>query len=1111
MGKILFVISFSISLISYGQDSPQEPIYAGEKKSIKNGADTVFYNSQVIKSIINYNSGKREGKSKWFHRNGTISSTANYIDGKENGLSIWYDEDGNKKSQGEYKDDLMVGNHQWFYPNGTIKKEIPYTNNVVAGYLKQYNENGVLTDKHMYQNSKKNGPYEIYYPNGNINGKGTYLNDVLDGEVLEYHLSGQLYLKGQFVEGKKEGRFELFDTNGNATEVIDFEHDIEVNRNGLIEGFNSLANKGMESSFTSDHKNTIEIMEKALQAASKENIKMTSQLGGVYYHLGRSQYKLGKYKEAEFNYLKAIEIFLHLEGEFGFNFSRMCHNLATIYLDIGDYGKSELYFNKAIIARKNNSAATGFDVASSKTGLGSLYYSTNRYNEAKEIFEEVLSFYEDNLEPNHELVLQLKGKIAGVPNKNAGVYAELTEHLEVLNSYLENDIKKNEYYIETCLNIAMLYVRQNMLNEASIYVVEGLNTYDSLNLNDPSILAYLIEVKAYIHYKDKEFEKAKKAYQLALNIRKHTTGPQNKSYISSYFKYGEILLELGETQEAAQVLVSATRRSLGNMVTNSTSLLRKDRKELYANQRLVINDFLVKFKELHKQVPELSAELFDLILNFKFSLLRSNINFKNWANNSQDSKVRQLYEEWLRVQDNIGWAYNTGVLAHAEGATLLDRSLPLSYEIERELLDKYNPDLNSLNEVSWKEIRALLKPGEAVVEIIRSIDFGQNQNDEDYFYVILIVRADSIDAPEVIVLNDAERMDTSGRTSFGEYISKRLSPEDSEDFYGLYWSKMAEKLEGIDKVYLSADGAYNNISLNSLYNFTTDKYLGEEITINLIYGSASMLPDNSINNHVNESVLVGNINYEFEGGAESFDRSANVGIKSFMGPSNYISSFFRANISPLPETAKEIRAIEAILNEKGLPVRLIEDTLALEKDIKAIKSPYIMHYATHAFYQDWQSHSYSVDEDGIIIFSYGVPFEDDLLLRSGLVLTGGSNAWVGGGDGILSAFEASHLNLINTELVVLSACETGLGINSQGEGIIGLGSAFFEAGAKNVLTSLWKIDDEVTNRFMTNFYHNWLVEGQTKNQALLNAQETIRNTPGYSSPYYWGAFVLIGI
>ena len=133
---------------------------------------------------------------------------------------------------------------------------------------------------------------------------------------------------------------------------------------------------------------------------------------------------------------------------------------------------------------------------------------------------------------------------------------------------------------------------------------------------------------------------------------------------------------------------------------------------------------------------------------------------------------------------------------------------------------------------------------------------------------------------------------------------------------------------------------------------------------------------------------------------------------------------------------------------------------------------------------------------------------EDPMLSSGLLLAGVSNMQgADKDDGILTAYEIMNLGLNNLEMVVLSACETGLGEIASGEGIYGLQRAFFVGGAKAVVMSLWKVDDNATRDLMTIFYKDYLKNGN-KREAFLEAQRKIKKK--YKDPIFWGAFVMLG-
>ncbi|MFH2094537.1 MAG: CHAT domain-containing protein, partial [Bacteroidota bacterium] len=289
-------------------------------------------------------------------------------------------------------------------------------------------------------------------------------------------------------------------------------------------------------------------------------------------------------------------------------------------------------------------------------------------------------------------------------------------------------------------------------------------------------------------------------------------------------------------------------------------------------------------------------------------------------------------------------------------------------------------------------------------------------------------------------------------------------------------------------------------------NYLCDKYILRRVSSTIKIAS-DCLYQKPANNCIDETItacLFGGIDY-------SADSSANI-IWEY-----------------LPGTLSEIDAINENFVNKNIPVSLFKGKQATESNFMNIfidekTSPEILHIATHGFfYPDPELHANKektkvTDDAGKVFFrgsysGFGLwqfVKNKNPLMRSGLVLAGANKIWnrkyAGEGeDGVLTALEVSQMNLLKTDLVVLSACETGLGDIRGSEGVYGLQRAFKMAGVKYIIMSLWQVPDKETVEFMETFYKKLLKEKDVR-QAFNETQKEMRKK---YDPYFWGAFVLI--
>lgn len=217
--------------------------------------------------------------------------------------------------------------------------------------------------------------------------------------------------------------------------------------------------------------------------------------------------------------------------------------------------------------------------------------------------------------------------------------------------------------------------------------------------------------------------------------------------------------------------------------------------------------------------------------------------------------------------------------------------------------------------------------------------------------------------------------------------------------------------------------------------------------------------------------------------------------------------------TPLPGTVEEAEDLAALLT--GAQVRLGKQ--ASEATLKAVRGPRLLHIATHGFFLADQpspsaaAHGVALADVPATVAAARSAQIENPLLRSGLVLAGANSAGleVQDEDGVLTALEAAGLDLSGTQLVVLSACETGLGEVRNGEGVFGLRRAFAIAGAQSEVTSLWKVSDQATRDLMVAYYER-LLAGEGRSEALRQVQLAMLASGAHAHPYYWAAFIQLG-
>jgi len=407
-------------------------------------------------------------------------------------------------------------------------------------------------------------------------------------------------------------------------------------------------------------------------------------------------------------------------------------------------------------------------------------------------------------------------------------------------------------------------------------------------------------------------------------------------------------------------------------------------------------------------------------------------------------------------------------------------------ELEQRLAKKFSAIAIERTPVTVDAVRAVLRPGQALVEITayRRVDAALAWGPERYAAYILLPTGPILarDLGEAATIDRAAREVRARMGTEGAPFVEAARALDA-----LLLEPLRAMLGDVHDVWLSAEGGVNLVPIGALVD-TKGRFAMERHRFTLLTSGRDLLRMNAPKDTISTSapLLVT---------APDFDAS--------IGSSTAASAplaLGRIRFRPLPGTAREGQTIASLFPD----ARSEQGRAASKEAVLAVHGPRFLHVATHGFFFD-QGGALAPAQRGFDL-EQGAALPSDPLVRSGLAFAGAN---VAPATSLLSALEASSLDLWGTKLVALSACETGLGEVSRGEGVFGLRRALVLAGSETQIMSLWKVPDDATERLMVAYYKR-ILRGGGRSDALREAQVEVARDPATRHPYHWAAFVVSG-
>ena len=418
------------------------------------------------------------------------------------------------------------------------------------------------------------------------------------------------------------------------------------------------------------------------------------------------------------------------------------------------------------------------------------------------------------------------------------------------------------------------------------------------------------------------------------------------------------------------------------------------------------------------------------------------------------------------------------------------------YEERMMSLYSIHPEYTQANEiVKWQDVQKQLKKDDLAIEFVRCCNDGENTT-----YAALLLK-NSWNTPKIVSLCSGEELDNAFQEGAKAY---RNMPY----LFSLVWKPIIPFLSGVKRIYFSPDGVLSQMNIEVLAdekgNEINKKYDLARVS------STAQLAVLSNNHKINASTLYGGLTYDSELPVQSVSEERIAFVSSISEELNMLDATTRKGWNYLAGTLKEVNAIENLLLNKKIDCKVYRSSSGTEESFKSMsgKSSSIIHIATHGFYLGVKDAARS--NVHIISQSTG-SFRSFPLKRCGLIMSGGQHAWLNEAiptnteDGILTGEEITGLDLTGTDLLVLSACQTGLG-EIAGDGVYGLQRAFKIAGVKTIIMSLWEVNDSATELMMTKFYTS-LASGKSKRDSFDAAITEVKRE--FEGPEYWAAFIML--
>ncbi len=956
----------------------------------------------------------------------------------------------------------------------------------------------------------------------------------------------------------------------------------KINDGSHIAYIDSLRGIAITYEHTGDYSKAEEYFKQALDLKKKVLGHNEPEDYSIFLNdLGTCRLEMGDYIKAE-EYLKqALEIMDSGAGRNSLQYAKALYNLSQIYLTNANSSKAEKYAKQALEIMDSAAGRNSPEYATVLYNLGSTCQSIGDYIKAEEYFKQALEIIGKTLgksHPEYACRLTPRGMLYHVIGDYIKAEEYFNEALEIIGKTLG---KSHPEYIISLNGLARISEVKDDLTVAEQYYLEALELGSSAvvkgdqSLTIKQSVAITLDNLATLHYDTGDMALAQTLFHRALEIWHQIQGEKNhpatlramKCLGLIYQRRGDYTKAEEYFNEALEISSKAGGDSQGLIMMAELKVRKDDQKEalalfnhaaiidnaMIANIFPVVSDrsrmayiertlrvhlyqFLSFVIQHYSSSQEAVHAAADLVLRRKAIGLEAILSQQSALLGDKYPDLKEKLYQLNNVRDQISQKELSRIdeLSNVDLAGL-NQSLKELKESREDLEIELSRNIGEiklqrlLRSTTIQDIANTLPQGTALIEFIQLHVYNFTSTDDrphwkDPHYIAFVLRGAKPTDVSIVDLGEVYPIDNliaKFRRSFQDVTYRNTISCCGYALRKILFDPLLNVISSANQLLIAPDGELTRLPFGLLpldegkhliqdYSITYLNSGRDLVRLSLAHGGGSSDP-----------VVAANPNFDLKE-TKSTRLKVEESHSSRTNENEQNEQDIPEDLNTIYFPQLEKTQIEGELIGNLLGVKPLTRDEVLESEVRARKSPQILHLATHGFFFASSPQHIELEElntsvkklnRGSRAISTWTKLSNPLL-RSCIALAGANTRAKGGelpkeaGDGILTAEDVTSMDLTNTELVVLSACETGLGDVHTGEGVFGLRRAFVIAGAQTLVMSLWKVPDEQTRELMSLFYE-YLLEGQSRSDALRNSQMAMRERYP-DNPEYWGAFICQG-